>query len=337
MKDKFVIIHMRIYNMLNTVSCQAERMYRVLRSYSDATYKECFPSNVTLQHATGWGKNTVTKYLKELSAAGLIKISRIKSGNQYTFITEFDNPTRGRKGNPKRSGHDSPKRSGRAFPKSGVFKKSPQTVVEQTEKPVLAGAKNYMSLTRLNNYSKQANEFASIFVKFQIEEKSCLLAKDFLNVCQKSRISVETLEAVCESFAATKLSHVKNKAGFLVTAIQEQRVISEGIEAIQRNNDFTLAEKRAMMRKTKEDEEADALNQIKVDRYNFLMKIKRYPDYDEKREICKRRALSNTFVKKLCDNSGEDANGVQYAIDEQMLKEYGYRSDQEKVNKAGVN
>jgi len=88
----FVIIHNHIYDILDTVSAQAERLYRILRQYSDARYKKCFPKTKTLAAKMDVSQDSITRYLKELVNAGLIEIKQHQrfNRNEYHFLSQTE-------------------------------------------------------------------------------------------------------------------------------------------------------------------------------------------------------------------------------------------------------
>lgn len=86
----FIIIHNSIYEQLDRVSPQAERLYRILRSYSDVDYKSCYPSTKTLASRMKVSDETVRRAIKELEKQELIHVQRNCRGNRNIY--HFESP-----------------------------------------------------------------------------------------------------------------------------------------------------------------------------------------------------------------------------------------------------
>jgi DNA-binding MarR family transcriptional regulator len=71
-----------------TISPSAVRVYVVLVMYRNREDSTCFPSNDTLQRATGFSAATVKRALSELQERGVIHRSpRFVDGRQTTSLT----------------------------------------------------------------------------------------------------------------------------------------------------------------------------------------------------------------------------------------------------------
>ena len=92
-KKTFFIVRDDVHEILiKNVSAQAERLYYLLRSYSDANHKSCWPKVSTLAERMRCSPDSITRYLKELEQVKVIRVERNrKTGrNTYHFILAAD-------------------------------------------------------------------------------------------------------------------------------------------------------------------------------------------------------------------------------------------------------
>lgn len=91
----FTLIHKPILDRLFTeVSGGAFKLYCLLRTYSDGSYKPVFPKTKTLANRLDVSQDSITNYLKELEKNHFIEIKRTPGKRSvYHFITDFKDET----------------------------------------------------------------------------------------------------------------------------------------------------------------------------------------------------------------------------------------------------
>ena len=290
-KKIFVIIHNNIYKKLDNVSAQAERLYRILREYSNAEYKAVFPKTKTLATRMKVSLDSITRYIKELVREKLIVIKKNKHSNQNIYHFNTENITSSNKihaalkagKTQDTTPHDCGNINNINLTKSNITTNKENVVVDKDLLNELT--EKYSSITKKMNIKN-----TQLYDKSFIDKLQNMYNTDFIDML-KTYIS----------FSIDKQNvEIKNPSGFL-------RHLIKNLSEVDFSQFFKYLENLAKVKskKLKQKKNENLNDKLKTEYENYrkkaLKEIERDNEYQENRKIAFREVLRDRFMLSRYD------------------------------------